>query len=267
VIQARFFALMASAAFCIAPAFADATPGTLWIGNDTNAGAGILNMTTTGTLLRSIPNTSGIGFAIDESTNSLYVNNSGGGGSIYNLDTLAITGSFTLPNASEDMTFSGGYIWSGNFGGHAIDKVDPATGNRVGGFSVGYSPLGLTTDGSGGFWVSEFSSTATTLHHYDSAGNEIGTMDPTDISSFSGGLAYDPGDGTLYIGNFNSVYHYTTAGVDLGSFSTGDSRFVDGLEFSAGGASVPEPKQVVVLGAMFLLIAFTARRRLSNKSV
>ena len=262
MIRERVLGFLAVAAVCVAPAFADITPGTLWIGNDGKASVGILNMTTTGTLLRSIANTTGIGLAIDESTNSLYVNAAGGGG-IYNLDTLATTGSFTLPHTSEDITFAGGFIWSGDFSGNALDKVDPATGLRVGGFSLGFTPLGLTEDGSGGFWVSEFASGAL-LRHFDGSGNLLGTMDPTDITGFRGGLAYDSSDGTLFIGTFNNVYHYTTAGVDLGHFSTGDSRFVDGLELS-GGLATPEPKQVVVLAGMFLLIAVVARRRRASQ--
>ena len=263
MIRDRALGFLAVAAVCVAPAFADITPGTLWIGNDTNASLGILNMTTTGTLLRSIANTVGVGFAIDESTNSLYVNSAFTGGGIYNLDTLATTGSFTLPHSSEDMTFAGGFIWSGDFFGHAIDQVDPATGLRVGGFSVGFEPLGLTEDGSGGFWVSEFASGAV-LRHFDGSGNLLGTMDPTDITGIRGGLAYDPSDGTLFIGTSGAVYHYTTAGVDLGNFSIGDGRFVDGLELS-GGVATPEPKQVVVLAGMFLLIAVVARRRRASQ--
>lgn len=261
----RFFGVFSVAAgmlICAGTANADLTPNTLWIGNDTNTSDGVLNTTVTGTVLRTIPNTSAIGFAVDESTNKLYVNNSGGGGSIYDLNTLGTTGSFTLPHSSEDMTFSGGFIWSGDFGGNAIDKVDPATGTRVGGFSVGFEPLGLTTDGAGGFWVSEFASGAL-IRHFDSSGNLLGTLDPTDISSFRGGLGFNPSDGTLYIGTFGAVYHYTTTGTDLGHFNIADGRFVDGLEFSAAaGTGVPEPRSIaVLLGTILLGVAGIRRRK------
>jgi streptogramin lyase len=242
--------MIAGVLVCASSAFADTTPGSLWIGNDGNSGDGILNTNTSGTVLRTIANTSAIGFAIDG--NSLYVNNVGGGGGIYDLNTLATTGSFTLPHASEDMTFDGGFIWSGDFSGNALDKVDPATGLRVGGFSVGFTPLGLGTDGAGGFWVSEFASGAI-LRHFDGAGNLIGTMDPTDITSYRGGIAYDSSDGTLWIGTFGHVYHYTTAGVDLGNFGIADGRFVDGLEMSP--SSVPEPGYGALLSVGMLLLA------------
>jgi hypothetical protein len=246
--------IIAGTFVCASSAFADTTPGTLWIGNNTNASLDILNTTTTGTVLRSIVNTSAIGFAIDESSNKLFVSSSITGGGIYDLNTLGTVGSFTLPHKSLDMTFSGGFIWSGDFTDNAIDKVDPATGTRVGGFSVGFLPLGLTTDDAGGFWVSEVAFGAV-LRHFDGSGNLLGTMDPTDISSIRGGLGFDPGDGTLYIGTSGSVFHYTTAGVDLGHFDTGDGRFIEGLEFSAAGNNVPEPGYGVLLGVGLLVLA------------
>src|SRR5262249_848638 len=67
------------------------------------------------------------------------------------------------------------------------------------------------------------------------------------IGSTNGGLAFDPTDNSLYVGTFNKVFHYTTTGALLGSFTIpgGDGRFVDGLEFEGtlGGVAagrVPE---------------------------
>ena len=251
-LRISLLSMIAGALVCASSAFADTTPGSLWIGNDTNTSDAILNTTTSGTVLRSIANTVGVGFAIDESSNKLYVNSTFAGGGIYDLDTLGTVGAFTLPHSSEDMTFDAGFIWSGDFGGNALDQVDPATGLRVGGFSVGFQPLGLSTDGAGGFWVSEFASGAL-LRHFNGAGTLLGTMDPTDIAGFRGGIAYDSSDGTLWIGTFGHVYHYTTAGVDLGNFGIADGRFVDGLEMSP--SSVPEPGYGALLSVGMLLLA------------
>jgi hypothetical protein len=247
-------------AIFVCPNVADADPNAdnLWLGNDTNASLGLLNTTTTGTVLRTIPNTAGVGFAVDTTLNRLYVNSTFTGGGVYDLSTLALVGSFTLPHSSEDMTFSNGFIWSGDFSGLALDEVNPTTGTRVGGFSVGFEPLGLTTDGAGGFWVSEFASGAL-LRHFDGSGNLLGTMNPADITGFRGGLGFDPVDGTLFIGTSGEVFHYTTTGTDLGHFSTGDGRFVDGLEFVSGTA-VPEPATGLLVGlGMFVMFLITRR--------
>ena len=238
---------------------ADLFPGSLWIGNDGSSSFGILNTSKTGTTLRTIPNTAAIGFAIIG--NDLYAN-SGTGGNKYNLDTLVVDGTFTLPHTSEDMTEAGGFIYSGDFNGHAIDKVDPTTGLRVGGFSVGFVPLGLASDGSGGFWVSEFASGAL-IRHFDGSGNLLGTLNPTDIAGFRGGLAFDSSDGTLYIGAQGAVYHYTTAGVDLGHFSTEANRFVDGLELTP--TAVPEPASEILVGTLILALAGLTRRVKANR--
>src|SRR5215469_14157327 len=149
-------------------AMADLFPGSLWLTNDFAAGSPLLNTTKSGTVLRTIPNVAADGLAVIG--NDLYVNSTGFGGNKYDLDTLAVSGTFSLPHSSEDITEAGGFIYSGDFFGDAIDKVDPATGTRVGGFSVGFQPLGLTSDGSGGFWVSEFASGAL-IRHFDGSGN------------------------------------------------------------------------------------------------
>jgi hypothetical protein len=59
------------------------------------------------------------------------------------------------------------------------------------------------------------------------------------------------------------VYHYTTAGVDLGHFSIGDGRFVDGLELTP--AAVPEPASVVLLGTLIAALAGVTRKVKMNR--
>ena len=59
------------------------------------------------------------------------------------------------------------------------------------------------------------------------------------------------------------MYHYDTIGngTDLGFFDLPDpNQFVDGLEFDAGGAAVPEPTSIVLLGTVALAVAGIRRR-------
>jgi hypothetical protein len=83
-----------------------------------------------------------------------------------------------------------------------------------------------------------------------------------------GGLAFDPTDGTLYIGTGDRVFHYTTTGTQLGSFDTPDLaldrvRFVDGLEFEANAVTptIPEPSTITLVGLVLAAGVFALRRR------
>src|ERR1700682_3564541 len=73
----------------ISPAFANAFPNSLWIGNDTNAGAPILNTDTSGNVLRLGPPGSGVGFGVDLVTSELFVNDFFSSAAVYDLNTLA----------------------------------------------------------------------------------------------------------------------------------------------------------------------------------
>ena len=256
----QLIGLAAGILICTATVMADTFPNTLWVGNDGTAAAPILNTTTAGVVLRQIDNTAAVGLAID--SNKLYVNSTTSGGNIYNLDTLNPVDTFSLPNPSFDLTFSGGFLWAASFSTGTIDKVDPATGALAGGFAVDFIPIGVTTDGAGGFWVSGFGAAGQVLRHFNASFQPDADIDTSDIVDGLGGLGFDPRDNTLFIGSLGKVYHYDTIGTghDLGFFELRDpNQFVDGLEFDAA-APVPEPTSIVLLGTLTLAVAGMRRR-------
>jgi hypothetical protein len=237
---------------------ATAIPNTLWIGNDTNAAAGILNTDRTGVVLRTIANTASVGFGVDVANGILYTNQNFTDATPRDLATLTPGPVVNLGGVvSEDLSFDGTNILSGDFGGSRVVRIDPGSGMIVDSIPLPFtSPLGLTWDGGTGIWVSEFVS-GSAVYHFDAAGTLLSSFTPFP-GNFAGGLAYDTTDGTLWIGTFNSVHHFTTAGVELGSFAT-DARFIDGLEFEGG--AIPEPGSLALLGLGLGLISTLRRRR------
>jgi hypothetical protein len=220
----------------------------LWIGTDNTSGRMVLNTDRSGTLLQSVGPVEATGFAIDLTANLIYFGKSLGGITAYDLTTLTPGSSFSA-GGTEDMTFDGHFIWRGGTAGPAaspiITKIDPVTHVSVQGFTVPFQALGIAWDGSG-FWIAEFTFNGR-IQRFDNAGNPTSPSFNTTINGVNGGLAFDPTDNSLYVGTSNKVFHYTTTGTLLGSFTIpgSDGRFVDGLEFEGtlGGVAagrVPE---------------------------
>ena len=129
---------------------------------------------------------------------------------------------------------------------------------------MGFIPLGVTTDGAGGFWVSGFGAAGQVLRHFNASFQADADIDTSDIVDGLGGLGFDPRDNTLFIGSLGKVFHYDTIGngTDLGFFSLPDrNQFVDGLEFDAAATTaVPEPTSILLLGTVALAVAGIQRR-------
>jgi hypothetical protein len=249
----------------VAVPVANAVPfaNSLWLGNDTNASLGVLNTDRLGNVLRTLPGTGAVGFAVDLNNNILYINQTFGSAQPYDLTTLLPAGGPVALGgvASEDLSFDGTNILAGDFGGSRIVRINPATGLIVDSIPIPFvQPLGLTWDGGTGFWVTPFAAGGAATH-FDALGNILSSFVPFP-NAFPGGMGYDTTDGTLWIGTFGSVSHFTTGGTLLGSFTVPDGRFIDGLEFEGGQAApAPEPGTLALLAAGLALVGAARRRK------
>ena len=232
----------------------------LWVGNDTNASDPVLNVDRSGNTLRSGGSVGANGFAIDLSSNTIYYGLGGFSGSSItprDLGTLTTGTSFSPPAVfAEDMTFDGSRIWRADVLGSSVQKINPSTHLVESSFNPGFGPVGIAWDGSG-LWVSQF--LGPLVKRFDTSGNPTGQQ--FNVSGFAdgaGGLAFDPTDGTLWIGDTNNkIHHFTTGGMELGSFTIvgRNGSFIDGLEFEGEGpgggpppSGVPEPTTLLLFG-------------------
>jgi sugar lactone lactonase YvrE len=236
------------------PALGASYPNSLWLGNDTNSSLGVLNVDRSGAVLQQGIYLSVSGLAIDPTTQTLFVGEGYSFNRItpYDIDTLAPSGpSVTIPmlpgGAVEDLAFDGTDLWRADVWANAVQRIS-ASGSVLATYAApaGAGPLGIAWDGSQ-FWVSGYySDTIYTM-------TPAGSFTPRFTTAFDHplGLAYDDTDGTLWMGWYGQVFHFTTTGTQLGGFAIADGRYVDGLEFQSAASAVPEP-------ATLLLLAFGA---------
>jgi hypothetical protein len=245
-------ALVGLVSLFIANAAAAASfPNSLWIGTDNINTRAVLNTDTAGNVLRSVLTTDATGFGVDLASNIVYFGASSAVITPRNLTTLVPGTPFTPSTGfSEDMTFDGAHLWRCSLG--PVSEINPADGAILSSFYPGFQTMGIAWDGSD-LWISQFTYGGI-VARYTTAGVATAESFNVDSGILPGGLGYDPRDGTLYLGTYSKVYHYTTAGLLLGSFdipaNQDPNRFVDGLEFQ--GAAVPLPPSLVLFGSGLL---------------
>lgn len=241
----------------------------LWIGNDNVASLGILNTDLSGNVLQTIANTSAMGFGFDPATDILYVNENFTSVTKINLNTMKVLGSFTIPK-SEDMSFSSfplPTLWVTDVNNNSIDGINPTTGKVFTKIPVPVACtsnpclVGLAVAPDGSFWISH--SADGNILHLDAQGNLLASYSVS--TSPVGGVAILP-DGNVLFGEKGAVYQLDpgTGNVNL-DFSTGDQRFIDGLEYQGVSTGVvPEPSTFVLLGSALLGLGGLARKRMQK---
>jgi DNA-binding beta-propeller fold protein YncE len=257
---------------------------TLWIGADPfNQSTGVLDTDRSGNVNLTIDPFANGGFAngiaVDLTGNALYF----GDENLLqkaNLTTHANIGSSITQTPSgslpEDMTFDTNLnrIWRTDAFSQTVSRINPATNAVEFSFTVSSSllnqPVGIAFDGTN-LWVGGILNLR--IEKFTTAGVDTGVgftlgsnfVANGNLPSEAGGLAYDPTDNTLYIGNWNRVYHYSLTGTQLGFFNTpafSGNRFVDGLEFEPASAIIPEPSSAVPAGISVLAgLGYAWRRR------
>src|SRR5712664_468330 len=226
---------------------AQAQSRSLWLGNDT--GGDVFQTTTTGSVITDLTNLPTTGIAWDGT--NLYFANPSGFFTKRTADGMTVLDSFTITPSTgggEDLAWDSNrkVLWRILHNPAALQKIDPVSKTLIasyaipnsdpgflgtlGGLGIAYDSTRVVLDVS--FCSAGCSSLAAGLvDRVDpNTGNVLGQLFRT--SGFAtGGLAYDLGTDTLWVGDSSVVRNMDRSGNVISSFSRpSPGGFVDGLE-------------------------------------
>jgi hypothetical protein len=242
------------------PAVAQSVPNTLWLGTDNRSDLSVVNVTTTGAVVRSFGPREATGLAILGS--NIWASTSVTQ-AIDSFDLNSLAGSGTITQSpgvafGEDMASDGTFLYRSDVLGNVVYKVNATTGTASVFISGVSGPLGVAYTGSF-FYVSEFNTGL--IRQFTLAGAPTGASFTVAAPGPVGGLAWDSCTSTLWLASgptgSNRIYNVNpTNGAILSSFASPNGRFADGLEYQGGGgcATTPTAQQVPTLSEWMLIL-------------